>query len=84
MFQIIFDVFSHEKKKLDARTVEKVGTESEERARKFVEQKRAREENTRSWQRKLRNLFLGELGPGRQSARAKRCQPQFWLFVGRQ
>jgi hypothetical protein len=49
-----------EKKRLDARTVEEVATESEERARKVVA----------GWQRKLRNWLLGELGPAECACKA--------------
>jgi gas vesicle protein len=51
-----------EKKRLDARTVEKVATESEERVRKFVEQKRAREEKLAE---EIKKLAPGRAGAGR-------------------
>jgi hypothetical protein len=50
-----------EKKRLGARTVEKVATESEERALKFVEQKRARDEKLAD---EIKKMAPGRAGAG--------------------
>jgi hypothetical protein len=58
-----------EKKRLDACTVEKAATESEERVRNFVEQKRAGEEKLAE---KIKKLApgMGELGPAECACKA--------------